>query len=122
MPMPPPAPEREVATNATTDFQHGAEKIFVTHPIVGPRVASFDWTGPAALRVKIANFPMDQMPPFARAKFKSGMTEKLDAAAKQAAVSGSVTVEVVDEASGRVMETLDTGAAPAGVVPQGAAQ
>lgn len=120
MPMPPPAPDRAVPTNAGTDFQRHAEKPLITHPIVGPRVASFEWTGPASVRVKIADFPMDRMPPFARAKFKSGMTEKMQAVATADGVAGAVTVEIVDNASGAVMETLDTSAAGAAAAAPGA--
>lgn len=106
MPMPPPAPDRDVPTNASSDFQRKAEKPIITHPIVGPRVTAFEWTGAQTARAKIADFPMDQMPPFARTKFKTGMAEKLAAVAKEAGVSGNVSVELVDAASGRVMDTL----------------
>ncbi len=102
----PPAPDRDVPTNASTDFQRAAEKPLVTHPIVGPRVVAFEWTGPASLRVEIADFPMDRMPPFARAKFQSSMAEKLAAIAKQNGVAGPVTAEIVDSASGPVMAKL----------------
>lgn len=108
MPMPPPAPDRSVPTNASTDFQRQAEKPLITHPIVGPRVVSFEWTGPSSGKVKIADFPMDQMPPFARTKFKSGMAEKLGAIAASTGVSDPVTVEMIDNGSGRVMDTLGT--------------
>jgi len=120
MPMPPPAPDREVPTNAASDFQRQAEKPLVTHSIVGPRVVGFEWTGPTALRAKVADFPMDQMPPFARVKFKSSMAEKVAAVAKQNGVAGSVTVEIVDAASGRVMETVDSSAAGAAAPAAGA--
>lgn len=115
----PPAPDRDVPTNASTDFQRAAEKPLVTHPIVGPRVVSFEWTGPASMRVKIADFPMDRMPPFARAKFESSMAEKLAATAAAHGVAGKVAAELVDDASGNVMGTLES-AAPA-AAPAGAA-
>ena len=105
--MPPPAPDRDVPTNASTDFQRQAEKPLVTHPIVGPRVIRFDWTSPSAVSVRLADFPMDKMPPFARAKFRSSMGEKLAAAASGGGVTGPVKVELVDDASGNVMETLE---------------
>jgi cytochrome c-type biogenesis protein CcmH/NrfG len=114
MPMPPPAPDRDVPTNASTDFQRKAEKPMITHPIVGPRVTGFEWTGPATGRAKIADFPMDQMPPFARAKFKSGMADKLRAIAGENAITGVVSIELVDAASGRVMDTLTSDAAAGG--------
>ena len=114
MPMPPPAPDRDVPTNASSDFQRKAEKPIITHPIVGPRVTAFEWTGATSARAKIADFPMDQMPPFARVKFKSGMAEKLAAAAKEAGQDGTVSVELIDQASGRVMDTLSSEAPAAG--------
>jgi len=112
MPMPPPAPDRAVPTNAGTDFQRHAEKPLITHPIVGPRVVGFEWTGSASVRVKTADFPMDRMPPFARAKFKTGMSEKIQTVATADGIAGPVKVEIVDNASGAVMETLETAAAP----------
>lgn len=117
MPMPPPAPDREVATNASSTFQREAEKPLITHPIVGPRVVAFEWTGPAAARVKVADFPMDKMPPFARAKFQSSMAEKIAAVAARNGVAGPVRIEVVDNASGKVMDTLQSGAAAAARQP-----
>lgn len=121
MPMPPPAPDRDVPTNASSDFQRQAEKPIITHPIVGPRVVSFEWTGPSSARAKLKDFPMDRMPPFARAKFKTVMADKIAAVAKADGIAGPVTVELVDEASGSVMDTLNTatdaagGTAPGGV-------
>lgn len=114
MPMPPPAPDRDVPTNASSDFQRQAEKPIITHPIVGPRVVGFEWTGPASGRAKLADFPMDRMPPFARVKFKSAMAEKIAAVAKANGVAGPVKVELVDSASGNVMDTLDTATDAAG--------
>jgi hypothetical protein len=108
MPMPPPAPERDVPSNASSDFQKQVQKPLVTHPIVGPRIASFDWSSPTSVTVKIADFPMDRMPPFARAKFKSGIADKVAAAAKANGVAGPVTMQIEDAASGSVMETIDT--------------
>ena len=119
MAMPPPAPERDVPTNASTDYHRAVQKGLIVHPIVGPRVTGFEWTGPASGRVKIANFPMDQMPPFARAKFESGMNEKLAAAAKANGVQGPLSLEIVDDPSGRVMDTLSGVTAPAGAAPAG---
>lgn len=106
MPMPPPAPDRDVTTNASSDFQKQAEKPLITHSIVGPRLASFDWTTPTTVRVIIADFPMEQMPPFAREKFRTGMADKIAAVAKQQGITDAVTLEITDKESGRVMETI----------------
>lgn len=114
MPMPPPAPDRDVPTNASSDFQRKAEKPIITHPIVGPRVVGFEWTGATTGRVKLADFPMDRMPPFARVKFKSAMADKIAAVAKADGIAGPVKVELVDNASGNVMDTLDSATDAAG--------
>ena len=116
MPMPPPAPDRDVPTNAATDFQRQAEKPLVTHPIVGPRVIRFDWTTPAAVSVRLADFPMDKMPPFARTKFETGMAAKVAEIAGRHGVKDPVAISLVDNASGNVMGTFDT--AKAGAAPQ----
>lgn len=119
MPMPPPAPDRDVPTNADSDFQRQAEKPFITHPIVGPRVVAFEWSGPTTLKATIADFPMDRMPPFARDKFRSGMVDKLAAVASDNGVDAGVVVELVDKASGKTMDTLETagGGAPSPAEP-----
>jgi tetratricopeptide (TPR) repeat protein len=114
MPMPPPSPMREVPTNASGAFQREAEKTLIVHPILGRRIVSFEWTGDASGRVRVADFPMDQMPPFARAKFLSGMATDLAAQLAAAGTKGPASIEVVDDASGRVMETLTS---EAGVAP-----
>ena len=104
--MPPPAPDRDVPTNASTEFQRQAEKPLITHPIVGPRVVSFQWKDAASMAVKVADFPMDRMPPFARTRFETNMSERIGQIASKNAVTGQVTVEIVDNASGNVMDTV----------------
>ena len=66
-----------------------------------------DWQGDATARVMLRDFPMDQMPPVMRNKFKSGMNEKLAGLAESKNVETDVKIELVDEASGRVMDVLD---------------
>lgn len=114
MPMPPPAPDRDVPTNATSDFQRAAEKPLIMHPIVGPRVVRFEWKSATAGSVRIADFPMDRMPPFARDKFKSGMAAKIGQIAATGGIHEPVTIDLVDDATGKVMDTLQgsAGATP----------
>jgi len=52
------------------------------------------------------NFPMDQMPPFAKTKFLSDLKAGIDSAKKDNNISSPVEVNIVDGASGRVMETI----------------
>jgi hypothetical protein len=94
------------ATNASTPFQKGVDRLFADHPIVGPRVASVDWTGATRAKVRLPGFPMDQMPAVVRNKFKSTMNEKIAALATSERTTGDVHLELIDE-NGRVMDTLD---------------
>jgi len=121
MPMPPPAPDRDVATNASSEFQRQAEKPFVTHPMIGPRVVSFEWKSPTSMAVKIADFPMDKMPPFARTKFETGMATRIGDIASRNAVAGPVTVELIDNASGSVMDKIEAGGPSSKTAPAGTA-
>jgi len=121
MPMPPPAPDRDVPTNASSDFQRQAEKPFVTHPMIGPRVVSFEWKSATSMAVKIADFPMDKMPPFARAKFESGMAARIGEIASRNTVAGPVTVELIDNASGSVMDRIEAGPPASKQAPPAAA-
>jgi len=87
-----------------TPFQASVEQSLRAHPIVGPKISRFEWSGPGAGRVLVANFPMDAMPPMVRDKFASRLQSILrDAGA--ASVDGPVKLEIVDAASGTVMAT-----------------
>jgi len=94
-------------TNATNDFQRQAETLLLSHPIVGQRIRSFEWTGAAAGRVLIGDFPMDKMPPVVRNKFKSGMNQKLTALASSTSVAEPIHLELVDPESSQTMDKLD---------------
>jgi hypothetical protein len=49
---------------------------------------------------------MDQMPPFAKSKFMTDLKAGIDAAKKQNQISSNVEVDIVDGASGKVMESV----------------
>ncbi len=91
---------------AATTFQGAVADMMRKLPVAGPKVASVRWPSATRATVAMDNFPMDAMPPFARDKFiadiKSGLAD-----AKQAHhVAGTVTVDIADAQSGRVMESV----------------
>jgi hypothetical protein len=51
-------------------------------------------------------FPMDEMPPFAKAKFLTDLKAGIDTAKKDNNISSPVELDLVDSASGRVMESI----------------
>jgi cytochrome c-type biogenesis protein CcmH/NrfG len=97
---PPPADDR-------TPFQTIVEDAFRRHEIMGPRIASIEWTGPGTTRVLMQSFPMDAMPPMVREKFETRLRDTLTDAAANHPVSGDRSVTLVDAESGRVMATVE---------------
>ena len=75
-------------------------------PVAGPKVASVQWPSATRARVMMDNFPMDGMPPFARDKFIADIKAGLESAKAAHKVTGTVTVDLADAQSGRVMESV----------------
>src|SRR5436305_964352 len=94
------------AGTASSPFQSAVERAFRSHPIVGPKIVRFEWSGPAAGRVLVENFPMEAMPPAVREKFTTHMGEELRSAQSANHVDGPVRVEIADASSGTVMATV----------------
>lgn len=118
-PVAPPAPTAPAARPAAataptslTPFQAAVEDAFRSHEIMGPRIASIEWTGPGEARVSMRSFPMDAMPPMVREKFETRLRDTLETAEKEHPVDGDRSVTLVDEASGRVMATVRPDATP----------
>jgi cytochrome c-type biogenesis protein CcmH/NrfG len=101
-------PARQVAQAAAApNTFHGAmERMFRDLPVAGPKVESVRWTSANNARVLMDNFPMDQMPPFAAAKFMSDLKAGIDRVKSEHQVAGAITVELCDSASGRVMQSV----------------
>jgi cytochrome c-type biogenesis protein CcmH/NrfG len=105
----PPAPAAAAPAGGggeRTPFQRAVETAFRAHPIMGPKIAGFVWSGSAAGRVLLQNFPMDGMPPAVRDKFTSHLAELLRQAQADNAVDGAVKMEIADATSGTVMATV----------------
>jgi tetratricopeptide (TPR) repeat protein len=100
---PPAAP---AGTPPGTPFQKAVDAALRAHPILGPRIVRVEWSTAGSGRVLVRDFPMEAMPPVAREKFKERLVETLRGARANQGVDGPVRLEVVDLATGRVMETV----------------
>jgi tetratricopeptide (TPR) repeat protein len=86
---------------------HGAiEQMVRGLPIAGPKVGSVQWASDTKARVTFDNFPMDQMPPFAKDKFMTDLKAGIDSAKKSHNVSAPVEVDLVDGTTGNVMQAV----------------
>jgi len=88
------------------DFHDSFEVMMRGLPIAGAKVGSVQWPDKLKARVLMDNFPMDQMPPFAKAKFISDLRAGIESAKQDNDISSPVEVNIVDGASGQVMETI----------------
>jgi hypothetical protein len=75
-------------------------------PVAGPKVAAVQWPSTMRAKVMMDNFPMDAMPPFARDKFIADIKSGLANAKSAHKVAGTVTVDIADAQSGRVMGSV----------------
>jgi hypothetical protein len=86
--------------------QAGVEAIFRSHPIVGPKLDRLEWPQERTAKVLVRDFPMDGMPPQVRERFVERIRGGLREQKKEHSIDGELRVELVDAASGRVMETV----------------
>jgi tetratricopeptide (TPR) repeat protein len=93
-------------TSSEDDFHDAVETMVRGLPIAGPKVTSVEWPDKLKAKVFMDSFPMDQMPPFAKAKFLTDLKAGIDSAKKDNNISSPVEVNIVDGASGSVMETV----------------
>ena len=94
------------ASNPDT-FQGAMEQMLRDLPIAGPKVASVQWPSQNDARVLMDNFPMDQMPPFALARFTGDLKSGIDRIKAAHHITGAVKVDICDAASGRVMQSVN---------------
>jgi len=90
----------------SSTFQGQVEQLVRGLPIAGPKVGAVQWPGKTTAKVMMNDFPMEQMPPFAKEKFMTDLKSGIDSAKKNYKVTDTVKVDLVDAASGRVMETV----------------
>ena len=75
-------------------------------PVAGPKVSAVQWPSTMRAKVMMDNFPMDAMPQFAHDKFIADIKSGLTRAKRAHQVAGTVTVDIADAESGRVMESV----------------
>ncbi|HXQ20920.1 MAG TPA: tetratricopeptide repeat protein [Candidatus Acidoferrales bacterium] len=106
--QPPMAPAAaEVAPGAPAGtFQADAEAVFRQNPIMGPKVQRIEWNGTDSAKVYLAGFPIDQMGDTMRAMFADRMKQRIKEKKDAHNVTTAATFELIDEASGKVMDTI----------------
>jgi len=87
-------------------FQSALDQLIRSVPLAGPKVKSIQWPSSNRAVVLMDDFPMEQMPPFAKQKFIDDLSSRVDSAKSAHGVSGQVELDIADGASGRVMETV----------------
>jgi len=115
------APASAAVEPAAATFHEAVEQMIRALPIAGNKVTAVQWPAQNHARVMMQDFPMDSMPPFARTSFLANLRSAVMAAMKKYQVSGPVTVDLVDAASGRTMESQTFNyAQPGGGAPSAA--
>jgi tetratricopeptide (TPR) repeat protein len=87
-------------------FEDAMERMLRDLPIAGPKIVSVQWPSARRARVLMDNFPMEQMPPFATAKFTSDLKNGIAEVKSAHRVSDHIQIDICDAASGRVMESI----------------
>ncbi|HKV53265.1 MAG TPA: tetratricopeptide repeat protein [Candidatus Binataceae bacterium] len=101
----PPA-QTVAGSSSANGFQGAMERMLRDLPIAGPKVSSVQWNSATKARVLMDNFPMDQMPPFAAAKFMSDLKAGIGEVKSAHQISAPVQLDICDAASGRVMKSV----------------
>jgi len=94
------------ADAAPATFRGDVEAVFRSHPIVGPKLDHIDWPDERTAKVFLHDFPMDAMPEFARQKLVERIKTSVDAGKTKYQIADTVRVELIDSASGRMMESV----------------
>ncbi len=94
-------------------FRDAFEQMMRALPIAGSKVHAVQWTGNNRARVLMDDFPMDQMPPFAAARFVDDLKSGTRDVMNSHHVKGPVTVEIADAASQRLMQSVTVDASSA---------
>jgi cytochrome c-type biogenesis protein CcmH/NrfG len=87
-----------------TDFKSAVEAALHAHPILGPKITAVEWPAPTQALVRVANFPMQAMPEFARNLFHARLETILDDAKTRFPTGAETSIDLVDASSGQTME------------------
>lgn len=92
-----PRPQGEAAKGIGKFIQ-----VVKSNPVAGPKFVRYEDVSGGTLKLFFAEFPMKQMPPFAKEKFFGG----LKAAALSSGAKNLKTIVFIDHATGAQMEVL----------------
>jgi tetratricopeptide (TPR) repeat protein len=95
-----------VAAAAPGGFQEAAEGLFRQNPVLGPKVQSVEWTGATTAQVVVRDFPIDQMGADMRGMFVERMKGRIKEKKAEFQVAQLTRFELVDQATGKVLETI----------------
>jgi tetratricopeptide (TPR) repeat protein len=100
-------PSAQANTGAQpANFRGQVEQVMRDLPIAGNKVQAVEWTSDTKARVIMDNFPMDQMPPFAAAKFIADLKSGIEQAKTAHHVTAPVQIDICDAGTGRIMKTV----------------
>lgn len=94
------------AAPVAATFQAGIEAFFHQHPILGPKLDRIEWQGSENAKVYLRDFPMDQMPAEMVGTFADHVKAAIKTQKEAHQVTQAAQVELVDNASGKVMRTI----------------
>jgi hypothetical protein len=100
----PAAPAAEAATSGT--FQSAIETIFRQNQVMASKIQRIEWSGEHIARLYLNDFPMNAMGEQMRTMFMDRMRGRFKEQKQKHGVTAVTTVELVDNASGQVMETI----------------
>lgn len=101
----PPAPAAADAAPGGT-FQSAIENIFRQNQVMASKVQRLEWTGPHTARLYLNDFPMKAMGEQMQTMFMDRMRGRFKEQKQAHGVTDTTTVELVDNASGEVMDTV----------------
>ena len=79
------------------------QQTFENHPILGPKIQKTKWESSNALKLDLENFPVENMPDFARKKFISSIQEQLKG------LSEKFKITLIDADSKRELMQINVG-------------
>ena len=91
---------------AASTFEGAIEEMVRGLRNVGPKVKSIEWPSKLKAIVLLEDFPMDQMPPFAKKKFLTDIKTGIAKAKTQYKVDGAVELDLADAATRKTMESV----------------
>jgi cytochrome c-type biogenesis protein CcmH/NrfG len=102
----PAAPAPAGADSSPGGFHDDVEEMVRNIPFAGPKVQAVKWPENLKAMVMMNNFPMDEMPPFAKQKFLSDLRDGIKTAKNTHNIKDTVVVDITNGATGEVMESV----------------